>query len=89
MGYEHKRELKSLIGHKHIVWSVAISPDGKTLASGSEDNTIRLWDITTGEQLTTITGHTAPVKCVNFSPDGTKVASSTDDGAVFIWEINI
>jgi WD40 repeat protein len=55
--------------------SVAFSPDGLTLASGSMDNTIKLWDVATGELKTTIEGHTDSVNSVAFSPNGLTLAS--------------
>ena len=62
--------LRTLTGHKSTVYSVAYSPDGRTLASGSYDNTIKLWDVATGQLLCTLTGHTDFVYSVAFSPDG-------------------
>src|SRR5262249_9755746 len=58
---------------------VAYSPDGKTLASSSEDGTVRLWDAPTGEPLASLTGHQSAVRSVAFSPDGKTLASADDD----------
>ena len=69
-----------LTGHTDPVDSVAFSPDGKTLASGSDDDTVRLWDVATGQQIgSPLTGHTGAVTSVAFSPDGKTLASGSDD----------
>ncbi|MDE0638012.1 MAG: WD40 repeat domain-containing protein, partial [Candidatus Poribacteria bacterium] len=67
--------------------SVAFSPDGQTLASGSSDYTIRLWDVATGEHKQTLQGHIDHVDSVAFSPDGQTLASGSSDGTVLLWHV--
>jgi WD40 repeat protein len=65
-----------MTGHTDAVLSVAFSPDGKTLASGSDDNTVRLWDVASHRQVgSPLTGHTVTVVSVAFRPDGRTLAT--------------
>ena len=66
---------------------MAFSPDGTRLASGSEDETVRLWDVASGEPTTTLEGHTDWVLSVAFSPDGTRLASGSWDGTILLWDV--
>jgi WD40 repeat protein len=67
----------NLTGHTDAVSSVAFSPDGKLLASGSWDKTIKLWDVASGSLVRTLSGHTSGVRSVAFSPDGRLLASGS------------
>jgi len=67
------KEILTLRGHKDTVTSVAFSPNSQQLASGSMDNTIKLWDVRSGKQLNSLRGHKKWVNCVTFSPDGERL----------------
>ena len=68
--------------------SVAFSPDGDTIASGSQDDTIILWNANTGEHIRTLQGHTWNVNSVAFSPDGNTIASGSGDYTIRLWDTN-
>ena len=77
----------TLQGHSRGVRSVSFSPDGTKVASGSLDETVKLWHATSGECLRTLEGHSSYVMSVSFSLDGTKVASGSWDKTVKLWDV--
>ena len=77
-----------LKGHTEAISSIAFSPDGQTLASGSLDDTIRLWDVNTGKHLRTLAEHWDNVTSVAFSPDGQTLASGSEDRTIKLWDAN-
>ncbi len=85
--------IRTYEGHTAYIRSIAFSPDGNTLVSGSgnaeaDDNTVRLWDVKSGELLHTLERHTDIVNSVVFSPDGNIVASGSDDETIRLWDAN-
>lgn len=79
-------EIRKFLGHTDVVWGVAFSPDGKRAVSGSEDKTIRLWDIATGKETRRLEGHRSTVNSVFFTPDGKRVVSGGDDKTIRVWD---
>lgn len=79
---------RAFAGHTHSVTAVAFSPDGCWALSGSEDKTLRYWDLSAGLCLWRFTGHTSSVTSVAFSPDGCRALSSSGDGTLRLWELS-
>jgi len=79
--------IRSHSGHNDFVFSVSISPDGKILASGSIDKTIKLWDVSNGSLIHTLSSYYA-ILSVSFSPDGKILASGSRDGTIKLWNVS-
>jgi WD40 repeat protein len=82
------QELDTLSGHRGSISSIAISPDGKTLASIGSDRAVKLWDIRTGQEVASLEVQTGFIRCLAFTPDGTKLVSAASDeghGGIYTW----
>jgi WD40 repeat protein len=78
--------LATLHGHTSAVWGMALEAGGRLLASGSEDGTVRLWELPGGRALATLQGHTSGVYSVALAAAGHLVASASADGTVRLWQ---
>lgn len=76
----------TLRGHTGTLQGIVYSPDGKRLATASNDGTAKVWDAATGKELLTLVGHSAQVKDVAFSPDGTRLATASSDQTAKVWD---
>jgi WD40 repeat protein len=80
----------SLVFHPgaSMVTAMAFSPDGGTLATGSESGLVTLWDVKSGKERAALKGHTDTVRSLAFSPDGTVLASGSSDGTIKLWNLS-
>ncbi|MEE8146483.1 MAG: WD40 repeat domain-containing protein, partial [Longimicrobiales bacterium] len=78
-------ELPDLVGHRDLVYDLEFSPDGASLASGSFDKSVRVWDAITGEPAAILWGHDDAVRTLAFHPAGKRLASGSQDTSLRIW----
>ena len=74
-------------GHRDMIYALALSPDGKTLATGSYDQKIKLWNVADGTERKTLNGHNGAVFALAFRPDGKLLASASADRTVKLWDV--
>ncbi len=87
LGWPGKHQLLNLLGHKGPVRSLVISLDGQLAVSASEDKTIRVWDLDSGQCRAVLTGHRDIVNCLAMTPDGQHLLSGSDDGDLILWNL--
>jgi WD40 repeat protein len=78
---------QSLDGHTGGITALAYPPDGRTVASASNDMSVRLWDVATGRERRVLRGHVTGVSSLAFTPDGQSLASGSQDGILKVWDL--
>ena len=81
-----KPYLMAQLGHSDWIFSLAFSPDGRYVLTGSSDNTVVLWEMATGKQIQKFVGHSNRVNSVSFSPNGRYVLTGSGDNTAILWE---
>jgi WD40 repeat protein/GTPase SAR1 family protein/DNA-directed RNA polymerase subunit RPC12/RpoP len=77
---------RKLVGHYGLVWSIAVSPDGTWVASGSRDHMVKVWDLETGSCRAKLNGHEDDVYSIAITPDGKRILSASGDESICVWD---
>src|SRR6266566_387373 len=84
--WDIQAQSRRLVSYWHKVNGCAVSPDGKWVVSAQEDETLRVWDTQTGDELWNLKGHSGPVYACAVSPEGDWIVSAGDDNTLSLWE---
>jgi len=84
---EAGREILTFVAHADPVLALAFGPDGRFLASSSQDRTVRVWEAATGQEVITLRGHARPVLRLTFTPDGSRLVTGGADQTVRVWDV--
>jgi WD40 repeat protein len=79
---------RTLVGHESEVRAVTLTPNGHQAVSASDDGTLRVWDLVSGEEVAILHGHSGPVRAVTVTPDGRQAVSASDDRMLRIWNLD-
>ncbi|MBE9004922.1 serine/threonine protein kinase [Fortiea sp. LEGE XX443] len=82
------KEILTIRGHSQKINAVAISPNSKTLVSGSDDQTIKVWNLATGKIVRTLQGHSDSIQALGISPNGKILVSGSDDNTLKVWNLS-
>jgi serine/threonine protein kinase len=88
INYENLIPARNINAHTDRVFGLAVTPDGKTLVSGGEDKTIKIWDFATGKLQKTLTSHQKRVTFTAITPNGKTLVSASSDGTIKIWDLS-
>jgi WD40 repeat protein len=85
--YQELQERIVLKGHESSLWSASFTPDGRRVVTASEDGTVRVWDVGSGDQLAIFQGHTGSVRVAAFNPDGSQLITASTDETARLWNV--